>query len=277
MFSDELIQQIRDQALSVYEELLGGHIDVTRDPNAICPFHQDRTPSLYVSPDYLWYCQPCGIGGDVFRFLEKFENLETFPDAVRRAAEILGIDIPKGKRGYLPERDLRVVKIRQNVKRVREHVKAWWSSRLKDLVIRAQRRERMSSQMWDWATRMKVPPTDSLWDKIVSWSSEAKVLDEERRGLEEARDFEAQLLAFEDHYGKFAFRALGLSGGEWQDVRHQLLGIGRQLRRNPATARIKRTGGLFGNLAGKAEGDQRPEHVEARADEPECSDRPDNQ
>jgi DNA primase len=57
----------------------------------LCPFHQEKTPSFSVSPTkQLFYCFGCGVGGDVFKFVMQIENL-TFPEALRRVAEKVGV------------------------------------------------------------------------------------------------------------------------------------------------------------------------------------------
>jgi len=59
----------------------------------LCPFHQEKTPSFAVHPTkQIFHCFGCGVGGDVFKFVMLLENL-TFPEALRRVAEKVGIRI----------------------------------------------------------------------------------------------------------------------------------------------------------------------------------------
>lgn len=59
-----------------------------------CPFHDggtERTPSLKVFPDYRgFHCKGCGIGGDVTKFVELYENISS-KDAVKVLADRFGI------------------------------------------------------------------------------------------------------------------------------------------------------------------------------------------
>ncbi len=59
----------------------------------LCPFHQEKTPSFAVHPTkQIFHCFGCGVGGDVFKFVMLLENL-TFPEALRRIAEKVGITL----------------------------------------------------------------------------------------------------------------------------------------------------------------------------------------
>ncbi|HEX7370560.1 MAG TPA: DNA primase [Rhodanobacteraceae bacterium] len=65
-----------------------------REWTACCPFHDERTPSFYVSPAKQFYhCFGCGAHGSAIRFLMDYEHLE-FPDAVEELAQSLGLEVP---------------------------------------------------------------------------------------------------------------------------------------------------------------------------------------
>lgn len=60
----------------------------------LCPFHDDKRPSLNVSPaKQIFKCFACGAGGGVFQFLMLYEKL-SFPQAVRTLAERAHIPLP---------------------------------------------------------------------------------------------------------------------------------------------------------------------------------------
>src|SRR5438093_5758033 len=61
----------------------------------LCPFHAEKTPSFQVNRDKgFFYCYGCGVGGDVFKFLELHEKVG-FQDAVRLLAQRFGMPLPE--------------------------------------------------------------------------------------------------------------------------------------------------------------------------------------
>ena len=59
-------------------------IDVNHHGMALCPFHNDRHPSLYVSDDH-YHCFACGEHGDVIDLTAKLFDLRLY-DAARKLA-----------------------------------------------------------------------------------------------------------------------------------------------------------------------------------------------
>lgn len=56
----------------------------------VCPFHDDTSPSMFVSPDkQIYKCFACGASGNVFTFVQNYENIE-FKQAVKKVADLTG-------------------------------------------------------------------------------------------------------------------------------------------------------------------------------------------
>jgi DNA primase len=82
-------------------EIIGQYVTLTksgRNFRALCPFHNEKTPSFFVFPDrQSWHCfGACNTGGDTFAFLMKKENMD-FPEALRRLADKVGVTLPSSR------------------------------------------------------------------------------------------------------------------------------------------------------------------------------------
>lgn len=63
---------------------------------ALCPFHNEKTPSMSISPDRgSFHCFGCGKGGDIFSFVQEMEGLD-FLGALKVLAERAGVEIARG-------------------------------------------------------------------------------------------------------------------------------------------------------------------------------------
>jgi len=61
----------------------------------LCPFHGEKTPSFHVNRDKgFFHCFGCGVGGDVFKFLELHEKIG-FADSVKLLAQRFGVPLPE--------------------------------------------------------------------------------------------------------------------------------------------------------------------------------------
>jgi DNA primase len=70
-----------------------------RTYKGLCPFHAERTPSFHVDAEKgFFHCFGCGVGGDVFKFVELHEKVP-FPDAVRMLAQKFGVPLPEPAEG----------------------------------------------------------------------------------------------------------------------------------------------------------------------------------
>ncbi|MGE0132468.1 MAG: DNA primase [Blastocatellales bacterium] len=90
-FSDEL----RNQADIV--RIVSDYVSLKkkgRDYAACCPFHNEKTPSFYVSQGkQIFKCFGCGKGGSVFDFIMEIEGC-SFPEAIRIVADKTGVTVP---------------------------------------------------------------------------------------------------------------------------------------------------------------------------------------
>ena len=82
------------------EEVVGTYVKLTRagrNLRAPCPFHKERTPSFYVSPERgTYYCFGCGEKGDIFSFVEKMEGVD-FRTSLKLLADRAGITLSQWK------------------------------------------------------------------------------------------------------------------------------------------------------------------------------------
>ncbi len=109
------------QAIDIVE-LAGSYLQLRREGRnfkALCPWHDDTRPSLQINPQRQSFkCWVCDIGGDIFSFIMKMENVD-FPEALAMLAERGGVEIKPARGGSSGDKE------KQDGKRPLYQAMAW--------------------------------------------------------------------------------------------------------------------------------------------------------
>lgn len=164
-----LREQIR--AASDIVEIIGGYVPLRRAGAsfvALCPFHREKTPSFHVSPGrQAFHCFGCHKGGDVFRFIQDYENVSFF-DAAKRLADRAGIRLElEESPGQREERA-----VRDRLLELHEQVTARWQQALRSdaagEAARAYLEQRGVAPSAVETFRLGYAP--EAWDDTVNWA-----------------------------------------------------------------------------------------------------------
>ncbi len=97
-YPEELVEEVRLRNDIV--DVVGGYVKLKRQGSSyfgLCPFHNEKSPSFSVSPSkQIFYCFGCGAGGNVFNFIQKYENY-TYPEAIKYLADRVGVKLPEAE------------------------------------------------------------------------------------------------------------------------------------------------------------------------------------
>ena len=109
LIPNDVINQVIERSDIV--EIIGNYTALKkagRNFKALCPFHNEKSPSFVVNPDkQIFHCFGCGVGGNAVGFLMRQEHME-FPEAVRFLANKAGVVIPEDESAApSPSRQLR--------------------------------------------------------------------------------------------------------------------------------------------------------------------------
>ena len=95
-YSDDIIEEVRSKNDIV--DVIGSYVKLEKKGSnyfGCCPFHAEKTPSFSVTPSkQMFYCFGCHKGGNVFTFLQEYENY-SFGEALEALADRAGVNLPK--------------------------------------------------------------------------------------------------------------------------------------------------------------------------------------
>lgn len=171
--AQETVEQVA--AASDIVAVIGSYFPLKRagtEFRAICPFHQEKTPSFYVNPSkQSYYCHGCGAGGAVFQFLMQYENID-FPESVRRLASRAGIAIIEDE---LSAEEEGKRSLRKRLLRLHFEVTAWFHNNLLRTKAAAHARDYLKNRgiNIETAKRWQIGYAPNTWDALVQWATAA--------------------------------------------------------------------------------------------------------
>ena len=166
----ETIEQIA--AANDIVEVIGSYFPLKRagaNFKALCPFHQEKTPSFMVSPGrQTFHCFGCGAGGSVFRFVMDYEHTD-FPSAARKLAARVGITVVE-KRGAVDED--RQYEARRALLKLHADAAEWFHQNLIKREVGEPARKYLKHRgiTGEIAKRWQLGYAPDQWDAFGSWA-----------------------------------------------------------------------------------------------------------
>ena len=167
----ETIEQIA--AANDIVEVIGAYFPLKRAGasfKALCPFHQEKTPSFTVSPQrQTFHCFGCGVGGSVFRFVMEYEHID-FPAAVRKLAARVNIPVVE-ERGASASED-RQYEARRTLLRLHAEAAEWFHENLLKKTLAAPARDYLKKRgiPIEIAKRWQLGYAPDEWNAFGSWA-----------------------------------------------------------------------------------------------------------
>jgi DNA primase len=166
----EMIEQIA--AANDIVEVIGSYFPLKRagaNFKALCPFHQERTPSFVVSPTrQTFHCFGCGAGGSVFRFVMDYEHTD-FPSAVRKLATRVGITVVETRAGQDEDRRYEA---RRTLLKLHADAAEWFHENLlkRDVGEAARKYLKQRGITAEIAKNWQLGYAPDEWDAFGSWA-----------------------------------------------------------------------------------------------------------
>jgi DNA primase len=166
----ETIEQIA--AANDIVDVIGSYFPLKRagaNFKALCPFHQEKTPSFIVSPSrQTFHCFGCGAGGSVFRFVVDYEHTD-FPSAVRKLAARAGIKVVEAAGGPSDDREYAV---RRTLLKLHAEAAEWFHDNLlkKEFGEPARHYLKRRGITLEIAKHWQLGYAPDEWDAFGSWA-----------------------------------------------------------------------------------------------------------
>ena len=155
-------------------EVIGAYFPLKRagaNFKALCPFHQEKTPSFHVSPQrQTFHCFGCGVGGSVFRFVMDYEHID-FPAAVRKLATRVGIPVVEERSAAVGEEE-RQHEARRMLLQLHAEAAEWFHHNLIKREIGAPARDYLKKRGIDSAVakNWQLGYAPAEWDAFLNWA-----------------------------------------------------------------------------------------------------------
>lgn len=167
----ETIEQIA--AANDIVEVIGSYFPLKRagaNFKALCPFHQEKTPSFTVNTQrQTFHCFGCGVGGSVFRFVMEYEHID-FPAAVHKLAARAGLSVVE-ERGASADED-RQHDVRRALIRLHAEAAEWFQENLSKKQVGAPAREYLKGRgiSAEVAKRWQLGYAPDEWNAFGNWA-----------------------------------------------------------------------------------------------------------
>jgi DNA primase len=155
-------------------EVVGSYFPLKRagtNFKALCPFHQEKTPSFTVSPQrQTFHCFGCGVGGTVFRFVMDYEHLD-FPAAVRKLGARVGIPIVEERRDGDEDRQHEA---RRTALQLHSEAAEWFHENLLKKDFAKPARDYLKNRKIDKevAKNWQIGYAPDEWDAFLKWAQQ---------------------------------------------------------------------------------------------------------
>src|SRR3954452_23159600 len=158
-------------------EVIGSYFPLKRAGStfkALCPFHQEKTPSFNVSPQrQSFHCFGCGAGGSVFRFVMDYEHLD-FPSAVKKLGARAGIPVIEDRSSGGGDDD-RQHETRRTLLQLHAEAAEWFHENLLKREWAKSARDYLKKRGIDGAVarNWQLGFAPDSWDAFLNWALQA--------------------------------------------------------------------------------------------------------